>query len=74
MTLYERIKQVDLEEFQKLGVLKRSVPYHIKVYECFLKYRNKGIGKMQSYAFASEECFTCEDNVREIVRNLEQEI
>lgn len=77
MTVYELAMTIPAERRASLalcGIVGKSLERYIYIYELYLKKTGGGESRMQAYTDISQECYTSEDNVRRIVRKMQQEI
>lgn len=77
MTVYELAMTIPAERRESLalcGIVGRSLERYIYIYGLYLKKVAEGESRMQAYTDISSECFTSEENVRKIVRKMQQEV
>lgn len=76
MTTYELAISIPKEQRDRMvasGLLPRSVERDIYIFELFRRFVADGIPKMDAYTRVSIRCYTCEENVRRIVRRMNRE-
>lgn len=56
------------------GILSASVESYMYIYEMFVQFTADGVSVMDAYAEISRKCYTCEENVRKIIRRMQREI
>lgn len=77
MTVYELAKTLDkksIECMSKNGILSSNLCRDIYIYELWNKLLASGKSKTDAYYEIGIKCFTCEENVRKIVRKMSREV
>jgi hypothetical protein len=77
MTVYELATSIPPEQRRMMtdaGILNASTERYIAIFEKFAEFRASGLSKMESYAEVSHSCFTCEENVRKIIKRMEKKV
>lgn len=77
MTTYELATSIPRERRDRMvasGLLPRSIERDIYIFELFGRIVADGSPKMDAYTRVSIKCYTCEENVRRIVRRMNREV
>ena len=75
MTRYELIKSVKPERLETLiraRIISDKYKRYVYIYEHFLSLRAKGLKKLDAYMNTGGACFMNEDNVRKVIRYMEE--
>lgn len=57
-----------------LGIFPASIERDIQICDLMDGYAEKGLRKLDAYAEIGRRCFTCDENVRKILRRMNAEI
>ncbi|MBQ2796370.1 MAG: hypothetical protein IJF01_01385 [Tidjanibacter sp.] len=62
------------EKMIQAGIFSKSIGRYIYIYEMYTQLTGNGMPKMDAYVAVSAKCFTCEENVRKIIKKMSAEV